>query len=261
MNEKIIEFISNNQNHFISSQNTSFMNAYQVFDIDNKKIFIKRINKEKIKEVFQDDYIKTWDIYYNTIKQYFDSVKTYGIYEIDNNIYETYKYLEKDKFLSYGNNFDFEDLISTIKKIYNSINNLLESAHAGSMGIETVIWNFTIDGILFDFSPPRYLKNKTASIFTRVGDSDHYQRTYYRNYTSLGMKLSVINSVIAITSQKEIIVELPSNWKNILFDIFATSCNQKEYQEVINYLFNKTILKEEFSKHPLKILKKTFTNS
>lgn len=53
---------------------------------------------------------------------------------------------------------------------------------------ETAIWNFTIDGVVFDLDPPKILKNDIDSSFTRKDDTDHKKRTLYRSFDEIGMK-------------------------------------------------------------------------
>lgn len=258
MDIKIYDYIVKNKDRFVLSKKTSFMKAYLLGEFNDNQIFIKKIDVAKIREVYNGNYCKTWEKYYDVISKIFNCVHTYGIYDIDGEIYEVYDRLNNKLFLENGNIFNWEDYLSLFKKILIDIQKFAnrESENGDIIGIESTMWNFTIEGKFFDFSPPRYMENKNSSIFTRKNDIDHYKRTFYRSYTPLGMKLSTINSAICVVKNGEVNVkDLPIDWQQQLLKILFDNCNYYEYSKIYNYLYNNVSLDENFSKHPLMILK------
>ena len=162
-------------------------------------LFYKRLNSEKIRNLFKGNYIRLWQENYEILKRIIPLNDMFGIIEIeDGSIYEFSKIIEEDRFLSGGTTHNWNDLEKLYLKILNYINRIIQYQREKKqlIGIETAIWNFTIDGKLFDLDPPRFLKNGIDSTFTRKEDINQCKRTIYRNFTETGMKTNLLATII-----------------------------------------------------------------
>lgn len=118
--------------------------------------------------------------------------------------------------------------------------------------LRTAMWNFTISGVSFDFSPPRIINETNNCIFTRK-EIDHYNRTFYRCFDYDGMKANLLVTSFKIIDNKEIIIlDLPLTWKSELYDIFCNGITN----ETLKILTQKEEFIESFEKHPIKIIRR-----
>lgn len=222
-------------------------------------VFFKKLNHEKIKKLYGGNYIQLWQENYNMLRQIIPLNNIYGLIELENgNLYEFSEEIKEEKFLSGGTIQKWKNLESLYSKILSYINEIIQfqMKSGENIGIETAIWNFTIDGKLFDLDPPRLLKHTENSSFTRKEDINQCKRTIYRNFTEIGMKTNLLATVIIGMNDGNFNVpDLPQNWLNILTNELIQSITDKEKKEYIYKILNKKIeFKSDFTKHPIDII-------
>lgn len=150
-------------------------------------------------------------------------------------------------------------MLSLYKKKFIYINKIvsLNNEQSFKLGLETAIWNFNTDGKFFDIDPPRLLMLGENSSFTRKNDNVHFERTMYRNFNEVGMKLNLIATfILGLRDKNFIINDLPSDYKCMLIELLYDNLvfnDQKMIKDYLNDLNEDVIL---FDGHPLKILKK-----
>ncbi len=126
------------------------------------------------------------------------------------------------------------------------------------IGFETAIWNFTIDGILFDFDPPKILKTNEDTSFTREDDINHVKRTIYRSFDEIGMKTNLLVTLILGEKHNSFIIKnKPDNYIGILIDKIKKSFTSENYcNNFITSLKEGVLEKEFFIDHPIEILRR-----
>ena len=224
-------------------------------------LFYKRLNSEKIRNLFKGNYIRLWQENYEILKRIIPLNDRFGIIEIeDGSIYEFSKIIEEDRFLSGGTTHNWNDLEKLYLKILNYINRIIQYQREKKqlIGIETAIWNFTIDGKLFDLDPPRFLKNGIDSTFTRKEDINQCKRTIYRNFTETGMKTNLLATIIiGLKDGNFSIPDLPKNWLEISIRYLLNSIEDKnKRQQMEKILRGNSNFKSNFTKHPIDIILK-----
>lgn len=222
-------------------------------------VFFKKLNDEKIKKLYDGNYIQLWQESYNLLKQIIPLNNIYGLVEFENgNLYEFSEEIKEEKFLSGGTIQKWKDIERLYLKVLRYINEIIkfQMKSGKKIGIETAIWNFTIDGKLFDLDPPRLLKKTEDSSFTRKEDINQCKRTIYRNFTEIGMKTNLLATVIiGMKDGNFSIPDLPENWLNILINELIQSIKNMERKEYIYKVLNEIIeFETDFTKHPINII-------
>ena len=221
--------------------------------------FYKKLNSEKIRKLYKGNYIKLWKDNYEILKNIIPLNDIYCIVENeDGDIYEFSKIISEDKFLSGGTIQSWNDLEKLYVKILKYINRIIQYQKTSKqlIGIETAIWNFTIDGKLFDLDPPRFLRNGEDSSFTRKEDINQCKRTIYRNFTEIGMKTNLLATVIiGLQDGNFFIPNLPGCWIDIFTRHLIQSIEDKNRRKIIEeILIGKANFKSKFTKHPIDII-------
>lgn len=194
-----------------------------------EEFFYKVLNSKKIAERYDGDYIELWKEYYRTIKQYVDLIDYCGIMETDSGeIIEISKCIPKEKMIE-GTPIEWKKFYEIYLKILREINSLVKH-YNGKVGMDTSIWNFTINGELFDLDPPRLFKGK-ESVFSNKKDKGHYERTFYRNFTEEGMKTNLLATILLGLSKGNIIVN--NKDANYISRLLEGLINSFDEQEVI----------------------------
>lgn len=225
------------------------------------KFFYKMLNSEKIRMLFKGNYISLWKENYEALNKLIPLNRIYGIIELkDGRIYEFSQRIDEDKFLSGGTIHKWNRLEELYQNILNYINRLIQyqSINNNLIGVETAIWNFTIDGKLFDLDPPRLLRRNENSSFTRKDDINQSKRTIYRNFTEIGMKTNLLATIIiGLQDGNFSIPDLPENWINILINHLTHSINDEKKRKVLEMILNGNLaFKADFTKHPIDIILK-----
>lgn len=227
--------------------------------IIGSEFFYKKLNSDKIRMLYNGNYIELWKENYEALCNVIPLNSIYGIIELnDGRIYEFSKKIEEDMFLSGGTIHSWDKLEELYKKILSYINKIIEyqSKNNKLLGIETAIWNFTIDGKLFDLDPPRFLKKQEDSSFTRKNDIDQSKRTLYRNFTEIGMKTNLLATIIiGLKDGNFSIPDLPKNWIDILINHLTNSIKSDSKRRKIEMILNgNSDFKSNFTKHPIDII-------
>lgn len=226
----------------------------------SNEVFIKKLNITKINSLFKGDYLLLFDEYYNVIRNLVKTNNILGIISYDGNIYEFSKLLDKNKFLDDGNTFEWQKILELFDKILFEINNCIRYNYnkTEKIGFETAIWNFTIDGILFELDPPKILKNKEDTSFTRKEDINHIKRTIYRSFDEIGMKTNLLVTLILGEKHNSFIIKnKPENYIEILIDrIIKSFTNNTVCEKFIINLRNGISKTDNFIDHPIEILRR-----
>ena len=224
------------------------------------EVFFKKLNVDKIKKIFKGNYLLLFDEYYNIIRILVKTNNILGIISHEGNIYEFSKVLDKNKFLDEGNSFEWEKILELFDKILFEINNCVRYNYNRSekIGFETAIWNFTIDGILFDLDPPKILKINEDTSFTRKEDINHVKRTIYRSFDEIGMKTNLLVTLILGEKHNSFIVKnQPNNYIEILINkIIKSFTNETVREKFIANLRDGISIRENFIDHPIEILRR-----
>jgi len=218
-------------------------------------LVIKKINVEKVRNLYNGNYCDFVMKYYNKIKEIIPTVPLHDSFYLDNSIYEIQELVLDSKLLESGSLFEWEEILKLYNKILKYIDDITYYNIIGNVkvGLDTSIWNFTIDGRNFDFSPPRMILENGSSMFTRLNDQEHYRRTYYRNFDSEGMKLNLTVTLFnAILNNKILINNININWKEEIVSILAENVSGDMKYQITSKNLEETY---EFRKHPLKLLK------
>ncbi len=217
-----------------------------------EEFFYKVLNSKKIAERYDGDYIELWKKYYRAIKQYVDLTDFCGIIETDSGeIIEISKCISKEKMIE-GTPIEWKKFYEIYLKILREINSLVKH-YNGKVGMDTSIWNFTINGELFDLDPPRLFKGK-ESVFSNKEDKGHYERTFYRNFTEEGMKTNLLATILLGLNKGNIIVNNKDT--NYIERLLEGLINSFDEQEIIKKkLFCNDNQFYGFENHPIKIIR------
>ena len=223
-------------------------------------IFCKELNLDKINKLYHGDYLSLFKKYYIILKQILPINNILGLAFINNSLYEFSESINKTKFLDEGNNFEFWQIRKLFNDILYYINNVLAFKERSDIeiGFETAIWNFTIDGLLFDLDPPKLLLKNEDSTFTRKEDENHIRRTIYRSFNEIGMKSNLlVTFILGMKHNSFIVNNLPSNYLDILIkDIINSINNTKIKQKFLKDLTFGISKDEIFLGHPIEIIRK-----
>ncbi len=252
--EKILSFT----NHTYTNNGYPTSNCIAKGSLNN--IFFKKLNLTKICELYNGDYLSLFDEYYTILNKIINTNRIFGIIQNEQGIFEFSELLDEIKLLDNGNSFEWIEILNLFDKILTDINNCVRYNNVSEekIGLETAIWNFTIDGILFDLDPPKILKNSIDTSFTRKGDIDHEKRTLYRSFDEIGMKFNLLVTLILGEKHNSFIVKnQPNNYIEILIKrIIRSSTNNLTKKEIIDNLANGISEKENFIGHPIEIVRR-----
>ena len=225
-------------------------------------VFFKKLDVNKIKQLYGGDYIKLFYKYYNLISKIIKTNNIIGIINYEEYLYEFSNYIDESKLLDNGNKFEWEELYKLFCFILEEINICVKynAKNLNKIGFETAIWNFSIDGTLFDLDPPKILLNNEDSSFTRKDDINHCKRTIYRSFTEIGMKVNLLITLILGQRHNSFSIKnLPKDYLEILLNSIFESITSKELKEKliseIKYGVNKDNM---FINHPVELLRREY---
>lgn len=226
--------------------------------IDN--IFIKKLNLRKIKHLYKGDYLNLFSEYYRKIRKIVKTNSILGLIEYNGEMYEFSNLLKNERLLDNANSFEWEDIKILFCKVLKYINNccIYNEETNEHIGFETAIWNFTIDGILFDLDPPKILKETEDSSFTRKEDENHIKRTIYRSFDEIGMKLNLLVTMLLGEKHNSFIIKnKPDNYIDELIEIIKYSFIEEEKCKFFVDKLQDGLSKEEtFIDHPIELLRR-----
>ena len=226
----------------------------------SNNIFFKKLNLTKIQKLYKDDYLSLFDEYYTILSKIIKTNRIFGIIQNEKGIFEFSELLDETKLLDDGNSFEWVEILDLFNKILIDINACVRynDISEEKIGFETAIWNFTIEGVLFDLDPPKILKNSIDSSFTRKDDTDHKKRTIYRSFDEIGMKFNLLVTLILGEKHNSFIVKKqPNNYIKILVErIIKSSTTDLIKNQIIDNLVNGILEKENFIGHPIEIVRR-----
>lgn len=226
----------------------------------SNNIFFKKLNLTKIQKLYKDDYLSLFDEYYTILSKIIKTNRIFGIIQNEKGIFEFSELLDESKLLDDGNSFEWVEILDLFDKILIDINACVRynDISEEKIGFETAIWNFTIEGVLFDLDPPKILKNSIDSSFTRKDDTDHKKRTIYRSFDEIGMKFNLLVTLILGEKHNSFIVKKqPNNYIKILVErIIKSSTTDLIKNQIIDNLVNGILEKENFIGHPIEIVRR-----
>lgn len=216
--------------------------------------FYKKINMPKVKERYSGDYVKLLIKYYERIKKYINCNELYAICNIDNDIYEIAKRLPEKRILCDNRDITYDEIKNIFLVALNGIQKL-EKGQEFDLGIDSAIWNYTKDGVFFDYDPPKILEGD--SLFITKNDEDYKKRVLYRNFNYLGMRTNTLGTIFLGNENWNFNIDHLTS-KNVieLIDIMLESINNKQQKEMLLKQIYGDVEVNEFDKHPVNILRK-----
>ena len=252
------EFLSNNiEKKILKDSQKDFkpITAYTLVNGTVDGYFYKKLNVPKIKQRYNGNYINLLIEYYEKLKKYVNCNKIVGIIQNDDDIYEISRLIKKDKILCDNNNVTYDE----IKKIFiNSLQGIqkLEHSKDSTLGIDSAIWNYTKDGIFFDYDPPK-INRKDSSLFITSGDMDYERRVLYRNFNYIGMRTNTLGTIFLGNENWNFnIINLPNNYVDELINIMLSSIEEKNIINNLKEQIYGMSDMDEFDKHPINIIRK-----
>ena len=244
LNEKIIE---DSKKEFVP------ITAYTLVNGNVDGYFYKKINMPKVRNRYKGNYVQLLIEYYSKLSKLIPCNKLLEIFSNGEDIYEVSNLIDISSILSDNNNISFEEIKQLFYKVLDGIN-ILEYNGDITFGIDSSIWNYTKNGIFFDYDPPKILRGESLFI---TPDEDYKQRVLYRNFNYNGMKANTLGTIILGNSNWNFnITELPKHYVTELINIFLESIKNIEVREQ----FREQIFGDEdvkiFKKHPINILRK-----
>lgn len=225
-------------------------------------LFIKQLNMNKIRSLYKGDYLSLFKEYYEIIKKIVRVNQIIGLIEVNGEIYEFSKILNKDSLLDDANDFEWEDIKKLFDHILKFINNCVKYNNETNniIGFEPAIWNFTIDGILFDLDPPKILRKHEDSSFTRKEDENHVKRTIYRSFDEIGMKTNLLVTLLLGEKHNSFIIKNKSEtYIDELIEKIINSFTDKNKSIIFkDKLYNGLKFEEKFIDHPIELLRREY---
>ena len=253
--EKLLDILSHSTNN-----NEGYATSNCLLKANIENIFIKKLNVSKIKHLYKGDYLNLFSEYYRKIRKIVNTNLIIGLLEYNGEMYEFSNLLRNERLLDNSNSFEWEDIKILFCRVLEYINNccIYNRETNEQIGFETAIWNFTIDGILFDLDPPKILRKTEDSSFTRKEDESHIKRTIYRSFDEIGMKLNLLVTLLLGEKHNSFIIKnKPDNYIDELIEIIKDSFIEEEkYKYFVDKLQYGLSKEETFIDHPIELLRR-----
>lgn len=224
---------------------------------ENGEFYVKKLNFDKINNLYSKDYKQLWANYYNTLSKIMPVNKSYGIVETDSREYfEISKKIDSSTIMNNGNSFEWKSFFNLFQKTLQYTTNLEDYCNktGQQIGFDSSIWNFTINGLYFDLNPPRM--EYSGALFARNNDFAHQNRTIFRNYNSLGIKTNTLATTILGMNKNFFIKDIPKNWLDVLCEELKSTIKKDSEREYFDsYLNGEDCVNFLFNKHPLEIIR------
>ena len=227
--------------------------AYTLVNGSINGYFYKKINMPKVKERFRGNYVAFLLEYYEKIKKYIKCNKIVAIFERDGNVYEVSDLIDNNSILCDNNNVSYEEIRNLFRYVLFGINELEKSGDV-TLGIDSAIWNYTKDGLFFDYDPPKILKGDSLFI---TPDEDYRQRVLYRNFSYTGMKANTLGTIILGNKNWNFnITDLPDDYLEELLEImFLSFHDENELKKIRQEIYGEHD-NNAFDKHPVNIIRR-----
>ena len=258
LKEMFLEYIEELDTFIINANGYPTSNCQTKGEVNG--VFFKKLNTTKIEKLYGGDYLSLFNEYYNLLQGRVKTNKIIAMLYKDNDIFEFSQLIAEEKFLDNANIFQWDDISNLFDVILSEINACINYNRSSKikLGIETAIWNFTIDGILFDLDPPKLLKETEDTSFTRKEDINHIKRTIYRSFDETGMKTNLLVTLILGEKHNSFIIKnKPNNYLIILLKKILDSYDREEdRKKLVENLYNGVSVNEIFVDHPIEILRR-----
>lgn len=220
--------------------------------IDN--YFYKKINMPKVKERYYGDYVKLLITYYSRIRKYIDCNKLYAICNIDGGIYEISQKIPEERILCDNRIISYDEIKFVFQKALEGIQKL-EFGNELDLGIDSAIWNYTKDGLFFDYDPPKIIEED--SLFITKNDVDYKRRVLYRNFNYIGMRTNTLGTIFLGNENWNFSIEnfTSENVDELINLMLESIVDEQEKEKVMLQIYGDFEI-NEFNKHPINILRK-----
>ena len=260
LKEMLLEYMENLDSFITNTSGYPTSNCQTKGELND--VFFKKLNTSKIKKLYSGDYLSLFNEYYNLLQGKVKTNKIIALLYNDNDIFEFSQLIDKEKFLDNANVFQWDDISNLFDSILLEINACVNYNKSSKikLGIETAIWNFTIDGILFDLDPPKLLKKTEDTSFTRKEDINHIKRTIYRSFDETGMKTNLLVTLILGEKHNSFIIKnKPDNYLEVLlWKIINSYDDESKKEKLVENLLNGVSINDNFIGHPIEILRREF---
>ncbi len=217
--------------------------------------FYKKLNTPKISQRYNGNYINLLIEYYEKLKTYLKCNEIVGIIKDDKDIYEINRLIDNDNLLCDNNDVTYEEIKRIFICVLQGIQSL-EYSNDVTLGIDSAIWNYTKNGIFFDYDPPKILR-KDSSLFITPNDLDYEKRVLYRNFNYIGMRMNTLGTIILGNKNWNFnIKDLPNNYVDELLKIMLASIEEKKSIEILENQIYGMFDVDDFDKHPVNIIRK-----
>ncbi len=218
------------------------------------EFFYKKLNMAKIQNRYKGNYASLLIRYYESLQKYVLCNKLCGLIAKDNELFEISKRIDESRILCDNRIVLYKEMKWIFEKALEGIQSL-EFSHEKNIGIDSSIWNYSKDGLLFDFDPPKILENDT--LFVAHNDLDQKKRTIYRSFNYEGMRANSLATIILGNSAWNFkIKDIPHNYLEELIDIMLQSIENKDMANAVRNLIYGENEINDFSNHPIKIIRK-----
>lgn len=207
----------------------------------------------KVRQRYNGDYVKLLIEYYKRLSKIIKCNKMVEIFEFERDVYEVSKLIDNKKILCDNNDITYEEIKRLFVMALDGIERL-EWDGDKTLGVDSAIWNYTKDGMFFDYDPPKILRGESLFI---TPDEDYRKRVLYRNFDYNGMRANTLGTVFLGNENWNFnITNLPLNYAEEMVAIFLSSLTKKEDVEKFkrDIFGNKDV--DDFDKHPINIIRK-----
>ncbi len=243
------------EQHIVEDSKREFtpITSYTLVNGNVDGYFYKKINMPKVRERYTGDYVALLIEYYQKLYRIIPCNKLVEIFEKNGEVFEVSKLIDNTQILCDNNNITYGEMKKLLILVLQGIKKL-EQMGDRTIGIDSAIWNYTKDGIFFDYDPPKILRGESLFI---TPEDDYRKRVLYRNFDYNGMRANTLGTVILGNNNWNFnIIDLPQNYVQEFIDIFLDSLEKESDVE----RFKKEIYGDEdvktFQKHPINIIRK-----
>lgn len=235
-----------------SKKNFTSITAYTLVNGVVDGYFYKKINMPKVKERYDGDYVKLLIEYYDKLSKLVKCNKMVELFSNGENIYEVSHLLDNQRILCDNNDVTYEEIKSIFYVALEGIQKM-EYNNDRTLGIDSAIWNYTKEGIFFDYDPPKIIRGESLFI---TPDEDYKKRVLYRNFNYNGMRANTLGTIFLGNENWNFnITDLPKNYVEELINIFLESLKEEDKEKYIKEIYGEEDVKT-FQKHPINIIRK-----
>lgn len=243
------------ENHIIEDSKRDFkiITSYTLVNGCVDGYFYKKINMSKVRERYNGNYVELLIEYYKKLCKIIKCNEMIEVFDYKDDVYEVLKQIDSKRILCDNNDITFEEIKKLLIIALEGIERLERNGDV-TLGIDSAIWNYTKDGIFFDYDPPKILRGESLFI---TPNEDYRKRVLYRNFNYNGMRANTLGTVFLGNENWNFnITSLPLGYAEELIDIFLNSLSKNEdVEKYKQYIFGEKDI-QDFDKHPINIIRK-----